>query len=113
MAITKLHNMTLVAQRGDGVCWCASAIMLYKWGRASGQHRMVNPLADAGTKWRWEQNGDWDPSDNGYLATTLNMETHSSIPLDYNGLKSFLKEHGPIWTAGPVMPTAMLWSFVG
>lgn len=100
MAITKLHNMTLVPQRGDGVCWCASAIMLYKWGRASGQHRMVNPLSDEGTKWRWDNNGDWDSYDNGYLATTLNMETQSDIPRNYEELKSFLEDHGPIWTAG-------------
>jgi hypothetical protein len=100
MAITKLHNMTLVAQISDAGCWCASAQMLYKWGRKSGQHRMTDPLADPGIKWRWTESKDWDSSDNGWLATTLNVEIQSEIPLDYKGLKSFLKDHGPIWTAG-------------
>lgn len=100
MGITKLSHMKLVAQRDDGVCWCAAAIMLYKWGRAAGQHSMVNPLVDAGTSWRWENNKDWASSDNGFLATTLNMEIQSELPVDYEGMKSFLSDHGPVWTAG-------------
>ncbi len=100
MAITKLSNMTLVAQRGTGVCWCASAIMLYKWGRKAGHMRMVDPLTDPGTKWRWDENKSWGKEDNAYLATTLNMQTQSSIPMNYAGLNDFLTAHGPIWAAG-------------
>jgi len=92
--------MTLVPQRADGVCWCASAIMLYKWSQATGNTGMKDPLSDSGTKWRWDNNKDWAPGDNAYLATTLNMKTHDDVPTDYDGLNSFLQSHGPIWTAG-------------
>jgi|GEM_PF-6118803 len=100
MGIFKLSNMTLVPQIHNGGCWCASAIMLYKWSRKSGLHRMVEPLSDPGIKWRWTENKDWGSSDNWWLSQTLNIETHSSIPLEYAELKTFLKEHGPIWTSG-------------
>ncbi len=100
MGIFKLSKMTLIAQPGDGTCWCASAIMLHKWSRKTGAHTMVDPLSDAGLKRRWEENMDWKASDNAWLATTLNVATHTSIPLDSAGLQSFLEEHGPIWSAG-------------
>ena len=100
MGIFKLSKMTLIPQPGDGTCWCASAIMLYKWGRKTGSLTMVDPLSDSGIKQRWEENMDWKASDNWWLAQTLNLTTHGDIPLDRDGLKSFLEEHGPIWSAG-------------
>ncbi len=100
MSITKVQNVPLVAQISDGVCWCASALMLYRWAQATGNSGMKDPLSDSGTKSRWENNKDWDPSDNGFLASTLNMQIQSSIPTDYTFLNTFLQLHGPIWAAG-------------
>jgi hypothetical protein len=100
MPITKVPHVSLIAQRADGVCWCASALMLYKWSINSGHAGMKDPLADSGMKWRWDNNKDWSSSDNAFLASTLAMKTHGSIPADYSGLNTFFVSHGPIWAAG-------------
>lgn len=100
MPIVKVQNVPLIAQKSDGVCWCASALMVYKWAQATGNATMKNPLDDAGMKKRYEDNGDWGSSQNGILATTFNMKTHASIPMEYTELNTFLQKHGPIWTAG-------------
>lgn len=100
MPITKVQNVPLISQRGDGVCWCASAIMLYRWAQATGKTGMKDPLSDTGTKWRWDNNKDWASGDNQFLATTLNMKTLASVPRDYAGLNDLLQKRGPIWCAG-------------
>ena len=100
MPITKVQNVPLVAQRGDGVCWFASALMLYKWAQATGHTTMKDPMADSGMKMRWDNNLDWGSGHNAFLATTLAMKTHASIPTEYQGLNTFFQSHGPIWAAG-------------
>ena len=99
MATYKISNMTLVPQRDDGVCWCASALMLYKWSEATGGGAMIDPLSEPGTKYRWEKNMDWADSDNAFLATTLRMKVRYDVPSDFDGLSSFLQQYGPVWTA--------------
>ena len=103
MPIIKMANVPLVAQRGDGVCWCASALMLYKWSVATKRNQMKDPLSDSGTKWRWDENKDWASSDNKFLATTLNMKTLSAVPRDYAALNTLFQLRGPIWCAGKKM----------
>ena len=84
MPITKVPKVPLVAQRGDGVCWCASALMLYMWSMATRPTLMKDPLSDAVMKSRWDNNQDWASSDNAFLASTLVMKTLASIPGDYS-----------------------------
>lgn len=100
MGIYKVKDMALVPQPGTGTCWCASAIMLYKWSRKAGYLTMVDPLSDSGTRWRWENNKSWSKYDNPWLAKTLNIYTYDEIPRSYDGLRTFLKDWGPIWASG-------------
>src|SRR5688500_2227124 len=100
MPITKVAFVPLIPQRADGVCWCASALMLYKWSVATKRTLMKDPLSDSGMKHRWDNNKDWASSDNKFLATTLNMKTLSAVPRDYAALNSLMQMRGPIWCAG-------------
>lgn len=100
MPISKLQGVPLIPQRADGVCWCASAIMLHRYALTLGPATMKDPLSDKGTKYRWDNNLDWDSKDNAFLATTLVMKTHSAVPMNYAGLNDMLFSHGPIWAAG-------------
>ncbi len=99
MAITKLSNMTLVAQPSDGVCWWASAQMVYKWSKATGRGQMKSPDSDAGYAQRKKDNGDVYAFQNNILGRALNMKFHSSLSMDQSSVNSFLQDHGPIWTS--------------
>lgn len=98
MAITKLFGVPLKYQKSSGVCWYASARMLYAWSQATGRGSMTNPADDAGYFKRYNDNGSVGCGDNWHLAQCLNMNKHSSITMDYDTVLEFLKSHGPIWT---------------
>ena len=99
MALYKVPNVSFTPQPKDGLCWWASAQMCYLWGKSSGKGSMISPNADPGFKNRYDNNLDWFCGDNGFLAKTLTMKTHTSIPMDCAGLTDFLKVHGPVFTS--------------
>ncbi len=100
MAIVKVQNVPLIAQPTDGVCWFASAQMVYKWSQTTGNGSMTNPENHAASKKRYDDNGDWYSGQNGLLAGYFNMVKHSSVSMDLASLTAFFQQHGPIWTSG-------------
>jgi hypothetical protein len=99
MPIYKVQKVPLIPQPTDGVCWYASARMLYKWSQATGHAGMKNPAEDAGFKQRFDDNGDWYCGENWFMAAALNMKQFSSLSMDYNSLSTFLSIHGPVFTS--------------
>lgn len=98
MAITKLAGVPLMYQKSDGVCWYASARMVYKWSNSTGRGSMKNPADDAGYFERYNNNGDVYAFQNGHLGRALNMKLHPSLTMDYETVLEFLQSHGPVWT---------------
>jgi hypothetical protein len=100
MALTKVQNMTLVAQPTDGVCWWASAQMCYKWSQTTGKGKMVDPLSDeTGFAQRFKDNGDWFCGSNGHMADKFKMQKYASLGMDFATLNDFMSVHGPIFTS--------------
>ena len=97
MSIFKIPNVPLIPQPTNGVCWYASSRMLYVWSTAANRGAMKDPAGDAGYRQRFLNNGDVDSSQNWHIAQQFNMQKYESIPLDYDGLSSFLSKNGPIW----------------
>ncbi|MGQ0543374.1 MAG: papain-like cysteine protease family protein [Blastocatellia bacterium] len=100
MPITVVQHVPLMSQPTDGVCWMVSAQMVYKWSKATGSGQMKDPMTDSGSKWRYDNNGDWSSAQNGILAGYFNMKTHafSAVSMSYDSLNNFMTKHGPIWT---------------
>jgi hypothetical protein len=90
--------MPLMYQKSNGVCWYASARMLYTWARATKRGSMTNPADDTGYFQRYMNNGDVAASQNWHIAQQFNMQKHIDIPMNYDSINSFLAKHGPIWT---------------
>ncbi len=98
MAIIKTQGVPLIPQPTDGVCWYASARMVYKWSQATGSGNMSNPADDAGMYARYKDNGDWSSDQNGYLASQFNMNMWNAVTMEFDYLVYFLQSRGPIWT---------------
>jgi hypothetical protein len=98
MALSKVQNVPLVSQYDTGVCWMASAMMVYKWQEATGNGSMIDPMSHADSAGRYGRNGDWFCGNNGMLAGYFKMKKHSSLSMTYEAVSSFLAKHGPIWT---------------
>lgn len=99
MATIKVGNVPLIPQPTDGVCWYASARMLFKWQQATGKGEMKNPAEVEMSRLSFERNASWTSSLNGLLATHLNMQK-PSVDMNFDSVNSALSRNGPIWTAG-------------
>lgn len=97
MGITRLSNVPLRYQYASGVCWFASARMVYAWSQATGRGSMTDPKADAGYLARYESNGSVGCDQNWHIAQQFKMKKHPSINMDYESVNEFLKLNGPIW----------------
>ncbi len=98
MSIFVVHDVPLMYQKSDGVCWYASARMLYTWGSKTKRGAMTNPANDPGYFQRYMNNGDVDSSQNWHVAQQFNMKKHETLPQDFQGLKEFLTRYGPVWS---------------
>lgn len=100
MPILKVPNISLVAQPTNKVCWWASAQMVYKWSKATGRGKMLDPIApETGFSERFKANGNWFCGDNGFLAGMMNMQKFKTLPMNYASLSTFLNLHGPVFTS--------------
>ena len=98
MAMTVLSGVPLMWQKSNGVCWYASARMVYTWAKANGKGSMTDPAADPGYFQRYNNGGDVACTQNWHIAQRFHMQKHTDIKMDYASVNSVLQKNGPIWT---------------
>ncbi len=96
-----LGNVTNIPQEKDGLCWFASARMLYEWtikarGAANG---MIDPKVHEETKDMAKFNRGFPYGQVHNLRDWLKMKD-ISVTWEYDPVSAALKKYGPLWVAG-------------
>lgn len=101
MAIEIQGNVPLIAQAQDGLCWYASARMLYEWTtKAKGtSNGMIDPTAHKETSDMAANNRAF-PYDQVYILRDWLKMKERDVTWDFDGISSALKTYGPLWVAG-------------
>src|SRR5262245_36460687 len=101
MAIEIKGNVSLIAQAQDGLCWYASARMLYErtLTRTGTSNGMSDPAVHNETSDMAANNRAFPYNQVYILRDWLKMKDRD-VTWDFDGVSSALKAYGPLWVAG-------------